>query len=87
MYFQSLQNKNQVLLNEKRQLLIKNREEFTKLEQDKVIASFNFELFGVHGYVLFDTRNNVTGIILKDQLPRLLDVKVKVGVDCMVTQI
>lgn len=34
----SLQNKNQVLLNEKRQLLIKNREEFTKLEQDKVTA-------------------------------------------------
>ena len=41
----------------------------------------------MHGYVLFDTRNNVTGIILKDQLPRLLDVKVKVGVDCMVTQV
>ena len=39
-YFQSLQNKNQVLLNEKRQLLIKNREEFARLEQDKVNASF-----------------------------------------------
>lgn len=34
----SLQAKNQTLLNEKRQLLIKDREEFTKLEQEKVTA-------------------------------------------------
>ncbi|KAL9985971.1 hypothetical protein ACROYT_G000022 [Oculina patagonica] len=34
----SLQNKNQVLLQEKRQLLIKNREEFAQLEEDKATA-------------------------------------------------
>ncbi|KAM7449659.1 hypothetical protein ABFA07_002571 [Porites harrisoni] len=34
----SLQAKNQTLLNEKRQLLIKNREEFTQLENEKVTA-------------------------------------------------
>lgn len=68
------------MLNEKRQLLIKNREEFVRLEQDKVNASFNFEPFGVHFYVIFDTRNDVvTDIMSKVQLPRLLDVKVMVG--------